>query len=154
MNETGSLALDNQLCFSLYRSSRAVTRAYQQHLGEMGLTYPQYLVMLVIWEKPDGLSLKDLAARLDLDSGTLTPLIKRLINQGLLTKTRDPRDERRTIISPTPDGQKLKESAGSVPGVIYAACAVEGLDVLALKAELDALAEHLAETPPRADGTK
>lgn len=150
MNQDSSLALDNQLCFSLYRSSRAVTRAYQQHLGELGLTYPQYLVMLVMWENPNGLGMKELAARLDLDSGTLTPLIKRLINQGLLTKTRDPRDERRTIISPTPDGQKLKESAGSVPGVIYAACAVEGLDVLALKAELDALAGHLAERPPQA----
>ncbi|WP_237225077.1 MarR family winged helix-turn-helix transcriptional regulator [Rothia nasisuis] len=143
MNQDSSLALDQQLCFSLYRSSRAVTRAYQQHLGKLGLTYPQYLVMLVMWESPDGLGMKDLVARLDLDSGTLTPLIKRLIDHGLLTKTRDPRDERRTLLSLTPAGQKLKGRAKSVPGAIYAACAVEGLDILALKAELDTLAEHL-----------
>lgn len=154
MNQDSSLALDNQLCFSLYRSSRAVTRAYQQHLGELGLTYPQYLVMLVMWENPDGLGMKELAARLDLDSGTLTPLIKRLIDHGLLAKTRDTRDERRTLISLAPAGQELRGRAAFVPGAIYAACAVEGLDVLALKAELDALAEHLAERPSRTDRTK
>ena len=154
MNETGSLALDNQLCFSLYRSSRAVTRAYQQHLGELGLTYPQYLVMLVMWENPDGLGMKELAARLDLDSGTLTPLIKRLIDHGLLTKTRDARDERRTLLSLTPAGQEMKGRAASVPGVIYAACAVEGLDLLALKTELDALAGHLAARSSAAGKSK
>ena len=147
MNQDSSLALDNLLCFSLYRSSRAVTRAYQQQLGELGLTYPQYLVMLVMWENPGGLGMKELTARLDLDSGTLTPLIKRLIDHGLLAKARDTRDERRTLISLTPAGQELRGRAASVPGAIYAACAVEGLDVLALKAELDALAEHLAERP-------
>ena len=88
------LQLDRQLCFALHAASRAMTQAYQPVLAPLGLTYPQYLVMLVLWED-DGVAVKDLGARLHLDSGTLTPLLKRLASQGLVTRTRDADDERR-----------------------------------------------------------
>ncbi len=85
--------LDNQLCFAVYSASHAFSQAYRPHLEPLGLTYPQYLVLLVLWEK-DGLSVKELGKRLFLDSGTLTPLLKRMEQGGWLTRKRDSRDER------------------------------------------------------------
>jgi MarR family transcriptional regulator, organic hydroperoxide resistance regulator len=108
------LRLDNQLCFALYAASRAVTQAYQPVLAPLGLTYPQYLVMLVLWEE-DGASVGRLGERLELDSGTLTPLLKRLEAQGLVTRARAERDERVVEVHLTAKGRALKRRAGEVP---------------------------------------
>jgi len=108
------LKLDNQLCFALYSSSRGITRLYRPLLSEFGMTYPQYLAMLVLWEK-EPLTVKELGERLFLDSGTLTPLLKRMEKQGLLTRERSQGDERRVLISLTDKGRKLKDKALAIP---------------------------------------
>lgn len=109
-----ALQLDNQLCFALYAATRAVTQAYQPLLAPLGLTYPQYLALLVLWEE-DGVPVKRLGARLRLDSGTLTPLLKRMERAGLVTRARDPHDERVVRISLTPAGRALEARAADVP---------------------------------------
>jgi DNA-binding MarR family transcriptional regulator len=106
--------LDEQLCFALYRASRAVVRAYADLLAPLGLTYPQYLTMLVLWET-DGVPVKRLGERLVLDSATLTPLLKRLEQQGLVSRRRDADDERVVRIHLTPAGRALQEKARDVP---------------------------------------
>ncbi|HJV06382.1 MAG TPA: MarR family transcriptional regulator [Chromobacteriaceae bacterium] len=112
MNEW--LKLDNQLCFALYATSRAMTQAYQPLLEPLGLTYPQYLVMLVLWEQ-DGVSVKQLGERLMLDSGTLTPLLKRMETSGWLSRRRAQDDERRVDIFLTDAGRALRHAALAVP---------------------------------------
>ena len=112
------LELGNQLCFALYRASRALIRAYGPALGELGLTYPQYLVMLALWEDDQPWSVRELGDRLSLDSGTLTPLLKRMESQGLIGRHRDDVDERRTLITLTADGRALRERAPEVPASI------------------------------------
>ncbi len=108
------LKLDNQLCFLLYGASRAVTQLYQPLLAPLGLTYPQYLVMLVLWEE-DGASVRTLCERLYLDSGTLTPLLTRLQSSGLIRRVRSKADARVVDIHLTAAGKKLKRAARSVP---------------------------------------
>src|SRR5246127_5706406 len=108
------LKLDNQICFAVYSAAHAFNRVYKPLLDRLGLTYPQYLVMLVLWER-DGVPLKDIGARLFLDSGTLTPLLKRLEAAGLLKRSRSSEDERQVLIALTAQGQALKEKARSVP---------------------------------------
>lgn len=147
---TPQLLLQNQFCFALYTASRAVVRAYQPLLAPLGLTYPQYLVMLVLWES-DGESVRALGDRLALDSGTLTPLLKRLEAQGLVKKTRDADDVRVVRVTLTARGKQLEKKAAGVPAAL--ACAVGGDNVdaaavarlQALKAELQALAVALDE---------
>src|SRR5436190_2142305 len=102
-----ALLLDNQLCFALYSASLAMTKLYKPLLDELGLTYPQYLAMLALWEQ-DGLMVSELGKRLRLDSGTLTPLLKRMEAAGLVARTRDAQDERRVHISLTASGRRLK----------------------------------------------
>ncbi|AKF04197.1 MarR family winged helix-turn-helix transcriptional regulator [Sandaracinus amylolyticus] len=119
------LRLDQQLCFALYTASRALTRAYGPLLEPLGLTYPQYLVMLVLWEE-DGVPVKRLGERLVLDSGTLTPLLKRLEQQGLLERRRDAEDERVVRIHLTAQGRALRTKARRVP--VSLACRA-GFDV-------------------------
>lgn len=109
-----SLQLDQHLCFSLYRASRAMTRAYVPLLSAIGLTYPQYLVMLVLWEELD-VSVTRVGERLALDSATLTPLLKRLEQQALVTRTRDTVDERVVRIRLTPEGKALRDKARKIP---------------------------------------
>lgn len=145
MTSTDTLALDNQLCFSLYRAQRLMTRTYQDLLKELGLTYPQYLTMLVLWETQGSVTMKELAARLELDSGTLTPLVKRLVAMGLVSKERDIADERRTILLLTDAGAALRSQAEKVPAQIYTLCNSEGLDLHTVKGELDALSQHLSK---------
>ena len=111
------LMLDNQLCFALYSTSLAMTKIYKPLLEKLELTYPQYLVMLVLWEK-DGLSVSELGDKLYLDSGTLTPLLKRMESGGLVTRVRAVEDERRVHITLTPAGRKLKARAAHIPGCI------------------------------------
>jgi DNA-binding MarR family transcriptional regulator len=106
--------LDEQLCFALYSASRALTRAYAPLLEPLGLTYPQYLVLLVLWER-DGVPVKQLGERLALDSGTLTPLLKRLAAQGLVERRRGEDDERVVRIHLTPAGRALRSKARKVP---------------------------------------
>ena len=108
------LRLDNQLCFRLYAASRLVTQAYHPFLSELGLTYPQYLVMLVLWEQ-DGQPVNDLAKRLHLETNTVTPLLQRMEQQGLLTRKRSRQDGRQVLVSLTPDGRALETQAAAVP---------------------------------------
>jgi DNA-binding MarR family transcriptional regulator len=114
------LQLDNQLCFALYSTSLAMTKLYKPLLEELGLTYPQYLAMLVLWEQ-DGLTVSELGERLYLDSGTLTPLLKRMETAGLVSRMRAVQDERRVHITLTAEGRKLKAKAAKIPGCILSA---------------------------------
>ncbi|WP_096696725.1 MarR family winged helix-turn-helix transcriptional regulator [Polaromonas sp. AER18D-145] len=136
------LLLDNQLCFALYSTSLAMTKLYKPLLDELGLTYPQYLAMLVLWEK-DGLTVSELGERLFLDSGTLTPLLKRLEVSGLVSRLRDAADERRVHITLTAAGRKLKSRAASIPGCILSAtqCAIP--ELVALTQQVQALRQRL-----------
>jgi DNA-binding MarR family transcriptional regulator len=132
--EEGSLLLDDQLCFALYAASRAVTARYRPLLDELGLTYPQYLVMLVLWEQ-DSISVRDLGQALQLESSTLSPLLKRLEASGLLRRERRPEDERSVAIRLTDAGARLQEKARDVPLAIG--------DAMGLTKEQDALAKQL-----------
>ena len=108
------LALDNQFCFALYSASHAMTKTYKPMLERLGLTYPQYLVMLVLWEQ-DAILVKEIGARLYLDSGTLTPLLKRLEANGLVSRNRDPHDERQVRIVLSAKGRELRVMAADIP---------------------------------------
>ncbi|MBN8508836.1 MAG: MarR family transcriptional regulator [Burkholderiales bacterium] len=143
------LALDRQLCFAIYSTSLAMTKLYKPLLAPLKLTYPQYLVMLVLWQD-DGLTVTQVGERLALDSGTLTPLLKRLQASGLLQRLRDAADERRVRLQLTPAGRALKQRAQQVPRAVAAATGC-GLDeITTLTARLQALRERLAPTPTRA----
>ena len=116
------LLLDNQMCFALYSASLTMTKVYKPLLHKFGLTYPQYLVMLVLWEQ-DARSVSELGERLFLDSGTLTPLLKRLESLTFITRTRDPADERRVIVTLTAAGKRLQRQSLMVPQ--HVSCATE-----------------------------
>jgi DNA-binding MarR family transcriptional regulator len=130
----GSLLLDDQLCFALYAASRAVTTRYRPLLDTLGLTYPQYLVMLVLWEQ-DSISVSDLGAALHLESSTLSPLLKRLEAGGLLRRERRPEDERSVAVRLTEAGVQLRDKARTVPVAIGRA--------MGLTAEQDTAAKEL-----------
>jgi len=136
------LQLDNQLCFALYSTSLAMTKLYKPLLDELGLTYPQYLAMLVLWEK-DGLMVSELGERLCLDSGTLTPLLKRLEASGLVSRLRDVADERRVHITLSPAGRKLKALAAKIPGCILTASQCSIPELTTLTKQVQALRERL-----------
>jgi len=136
------LLLDNQLCFALYSTSLAMTKLYKPLLDELGLTYPQYLAMLVLWEK-DGLTVSELGERLFLDSGTLTPLLKRLEVSGLVSRLRDVEDERRVHITLTAAGRKLKSRAAGIPGCILSAAQCAIPELVALTQQVQALRQRL-----------
>jgi MarR family transcriptional regulator, organic hydroperoxide resistance regulator len=138
-----ALLLDNQLCFALYSASLAMTKLYKPLLDELGLTYPQYLVMLVLWEG-DGLMVSALGERLSLDSGTLTPLLKRLESAGLVSRMRDAADERRVHIHLTAAGRRLKARAAKVPGCVLAASQCSIPELLQLTEQVRALRKRLA----------
>ncbi len=140
------LALDNQLCFALYAASMALTKRYKPLLAPLGLTYPQYLVMLVLWEG-DGIGVSQLGDRLQLDSGTLTPLLKRLEAAGLVQRLRDAADERRVLLRLTPAGRTLRARAAAVPKAIGKAAGC-GLDELSrLTARLHRLRNEIDPSP-------
>jgi DNA-binding MarR family transcriptional regulator len=136
------LQLDNQLCFAVYSAGHAFNRVYKALLERLGLTYPQYLVMLVLWEHDD-VPVKDIGARLFLDSGTLTPLLKRLEAADLIKRTRSAEDERQVLISLTAQGQALREKAKAVPQGILAASACSAGEMAAMKNDLVALRDRL-----------
>lgn len=138
------LQLDQQLCFALYSAGLAMNKVYRSLLSALDLTYPQYLVMLVLWER-DGLSVSDIGGRLFLDSATLTPLLKRMETAGLLSRARSAQDERQVIISLTAQGRALKKRAASVPHAVYCASGCELDELVALKDQLSILRAQLAE---------
>jgi len=136
------LQLGNQICFAIYSAAHAFNRVYKPLLDRLGLTYPQYLVMLVLWEQ-DGVTVKEIGQRLHLDSGTLTPLLKRLEAAQLLKRARDTEDERQVLISLTPQGLALKDRARAVPQAILAASACSVGELSAIRNELVALRDRL-----------
>ena len=137
------LQLDNQLCFALYSTSLAMTKIYKPMLDELDLTYPQYLAMLVLWEK-DGLMVSELGQRLYLDSGTLTPLLKRLEAAGFITRIRAVEDERRVHITLTSSGRKLKAKAAKIPACILSASQCSISEISDLTRQVQSLRQHLA----------
>ncbi|MDR3451643.1 MAG: MarR family transcriptional regulator [Rhodoferax sp.] len=137
-----ALLLDNQLCFALYSTSLAMTKLYKPLLGELGLTYPQYLVMLVLWEQ-DGLAVSELGERLYLDSGTLTPLLKRLEAAGLIARLRAVEDERRVHLTLTAAGRRLKARAAKIPGCILDASQCSLSELVSLTQQVQALRRRL-----------
>ena len=112
-----ALKLDNQICFPLYTASRLVIQRYQPMLKDLDITYPQYLVLMVLWEK-DEVNLSTIAEKLQLQSNTLTPLLKRLQQRGFLERKRSETDERNIVITLTEKGKKLKDQACDVPGLL------------------------------------
>ncbi|WUB68067.1 MarR family transcriptional regulator [Streptomyces sp. NBC_00582] len=141
--------LDEQLCFALYAAQRAVTSAYRPVLDELGLTYPQYLVLLVLWERGET-TVKELAAALRLDYGTMSPLLKRLEAAGLVRRERSERDERTVLVACTGRGEELKGRATRVPGALMTATGLEAAEVARLREELWGLAERAHGAASRA----
>jgi MarR family transcriptional regulator, organic hydroperoxide resistance regulator len=137
-----ALRLDHQICFALYSTAHAFNRVYKPLLDRLGLTYPQYLVMLVLWER-DGVPVKAIGERLFLDSGTLTPLLKRLEAAHLIKRTRSTEDERQVLVALTPQGQALQDKAREVPQSILAASACTVAKLSAMKDEIIALRDRL-----------
>ncbi|WP_170134471.1 MarR family winged helix-turn-helix transcriptional regulator [Echinicola strongylocentroti] len=133
-----SLFLENQLCFPLYAASRLIIKAYQPHLSKLDLTYPQYLVLLVLWEE-DYLTVSQISHALMLESNTLTPLLKRLEDKGLLKRTRDKDDERKVFVTLTSYGKALREKAVCIPSEI-----LKNVEVLDLD-EMKVLYDHLGK---------
>ena len=133
-----ALLLDNQVCFALYSTSLAMTKIYKPLLAPLGLTYPQYLAMLVLWEQ-DGIMVSELGERLYLDSGTLTPLLKRLEATGLVARLRDVADERRVHVTLTAAGRKLKAKAAVIPTCIVSAAGCSLSDLQSLTRQVQAL---------------
>ncbi|RZI63204.1 MAG: MarR family transcriptional regulator [Variovorax sp.] len=136
------LLLDNQLCFAVYSASLAMTRLYKPMLDELKLTYPQYLVMLALWEQ-DGATVSELGERLSLDSGTLTPLLKRLETSGYLTRLRDAADERRVRITLSGAGRRLKARAADVPACLLAATQCDVPELIALTQQIQTLRDRI-----------
>jgi len=136
------LKLDNQLCFALYAAANRMTRAYQPLLAKLGVTYPQYLVLMVLWERGSS-SVGELGQALDLDSGTLTPLLKRMQVAGLVLRQRDPADERRVVISLTAAGFNLRAQAVDVPAMLACRINMPIEEALVLRDQLKQLRQML-----------
>ncbi|MBO4519458.1 MAG: MarR family transcriptional regulator [Paludibacteraceae bacterium] len=147
------LKLDNQLCFRLYTAARLTMQAYFPYFEPLGITYPQYLVMLVLWEQ-DKQPVNDIARRLHLETNTVTPLLQRMEKQGLLTRKRGKEDTRQRIVSLTAQGKALEEKAKNIPDCLVAQLAEKLPDVQALLAmipELDTLIDGLSAKVNKTD---
>lgn len=139
------LKLENQLCFPVYAASRLITREYQPHLDQLGITYPQYLVMMILWEK-DFLPVNDIAKKLILNTNTITPLLKRMEQQGLIERQRSKDDERKVIVQLTPKGRDLQEDARQIPEALFKGLMKGPLqveDLVKLKNDLQAIIDYL-----------
>lgn len=143
MNHYEHLKLDNQLCFSLYASSREVIRLYKPILDEYGLTYTQYVTMLVLWEN-ERLTVKEIGQHLHLDSGTLTPLLKKLEGMKYIQRYRDPNDDRVVIVELTVAGRQLKEQMIEVPKRVFCQVGGDLEELISLKKMLDDLLHKLS----------
>ncbi|MCU4156790.1 MarR family transcriptional regulator [Carboxylicivirga sp. A043] len=126
------LKLENQLCFPVYAASRLITREYQPHLDRLGITYPQYLVFMLLWEQ-DGRSVNEITQKLILNTNTVTPLLKRMEKQGFITRTRSTEDSRKVIIQLTAKGHKLQEQAAIIPESLVSKMAGGDIDIDTLK---------------------
>ena len=142
ISKTQIRLLDNQLCFALYSASLAMTKLYKPLLGGLGLTYPQYVVMLVLWEQ-DGLTVSEIGERLFLDSGTLTPLLKRLESMALIVRVRDEQDERRVRVNLIAAGRALKSRAATIPGCILNATRYSVPELISLTRVIKELRKRL-----------
>lgn len=143
-DKTATPLLDEQICFALYSASRALTSHYRRLLAPLGLTYPQYLVLLVLWESGT-VTVSQLGERLHLDSGTLSPLVRRLETLGLVTRARSGDDERVVEIALTAGGDALRAQAAEIPAEV---CAATGLDpeaIAALQQQITALADSVRD---------
>ena len=141
------LKLENQLCFPVYAASRLITRAYQPYLNELGITYPQYLVLLVLWEE-DNLLVNDIARKLILNTNTITPLLKRMEQLGFIERKRSEADERKVCVLLTEKGKQLKERAVLIPEEVGKRLVDTGLevdDLLALKDSLNSIISFLSK---------
>jgi len=136
------LLLDQQLCFALYSANLAMHKVYRKLLTQMDITYPQYLVMLVLWQQ-DSLTVSEIGERLFLDSATLTPLLKRLENAGLLNRQRSRQDERQVVVSLTDTGRLLRQQAERIPDEIQCASDCSEDEMAALKLQLNQLRDKL-----------
>lgn len=138
MHNYEMLKLENQLCFSIYSASRAITKLYRPFLQEVGLTYPQYLVMMVLWEK-ESITLKELGDKLFLDSGTLTPLLKRLEGMDIVKRERGKDDERVLYVTITDKGMKMRDKASTIPECVMKATNADMELLVRLKKDTDKL---------------
>jgi MarR family transcriptional regulator, organic hydroperoxide resistance regulator len=139
------LKLENQFCFPVYAASRLITREYQPHLDALGITYPQYLVLMVLWET-DGISVNDITQKLILNTNTITPILKRMEAQSLISRNRSKEDERKVIITLTDSGKKMREAAASVPEKLAAGLASQEVDIeglLKMREQLNAIIRYL-----------
>ncbi|KAA0123147.1 transcriptional regulator, MarR family [Methylobacterium sp. UNC378MF] len=141
--ETDPLHLDNQLCYALYAAAHRMTKSYRPLLERLGLTYPQYLVLLVLWEQ-DGVTVSEIGRRLRLDSGTLTPVLKRLESAGFLLRTRRQSDEREVEIALTPEGAALRADAVSVRESVMCQLELSEPEIRALRRDLSLVIERLS----------
>jgi len=148
-SRTDWLRLENQLCFALYSSSLAMTKLYKPLLEPLGLTYPQYLALLALWEQ-DGMAVGALGERLFLDSGTLTPLLKRLEAAGLVRRERSVDDERRVLVHLTDEGRALRARARGIPRALAAATGCSAVEVTGLTGRLQRLRTRLVAGPTSA----
>ncbi|QHW32449.1 MarR family transcriptional regulator [Paenibacillus rhizovicinus] len=135
MEKSAQLELDNQLCFALYACAREVTKLYRPFLDELGITYTQYVTLLALWEK-DEVPVKELGRRLYLDSGTLTPLLKKLEGMKLLRRERDQQDERSVIVRLTDEGRGLKDRAAAIPERVFCQTSLSPGDIVSLREQL------------------
>jgi len=144
MDRYDALKLDNQLCFPLYATAKEVVRRYGPLLEELGVTYTQYIALMVLWEE-NGINVKALGEKLFLDSGTLTPLLKKMEARGLLSRQRDPRDERSVIVTLTDEGYTLRDRALSVPERLFACLPISQAEAISLREVLRKILESFGE---------
>lgn len=143
--EDEMLKLDNQLCFALYACSKEITRVYKPFLDVLGITYTQYITLLVLWEK-DNITVKELGERLYLDSGTLTPLLKKLEFMELVTRNRTSKDERNVYVKLTEAGEVMKQSAMEIPSKILCSTKLSAEEAVALRENLKILINKILNT--------
>ncbi|WP_336749466.1 MarR family transcriptional regulator [Pantoea vagans] len=143
--KTMPLLVDQQLCFALYSATLAMNKVYRQLLSQLDITYPQYLVMLVLWQKDD-VTVSEIGEQLFLDSATLTPLLKRLEGAGLINRQRTRQDERQVAVTLTDAGRTLQHKAESIPEAVKCATACDDDALLALKLQLDVLRDNLNQS--------
>lgn len=141
------LTIDDQICFALYSASRALTGRYREFLAPLGVTYPQYLVLLALWES-EPLTVSALGERLHLDSGTVSPLLRRLTAAGLVDRRRAATDERAVEVRLTDAGRALQEQAAGIPAQVCSATGLEPSELVTLRGQIATLAEHVRTTAP------
>ena len=144
---TEQVQLDDLLCFAVYSANNAFNRFYKPVMAELGLTYPQFLVMIALWEA-DGVRVSHLGERLGLESNTLTPVLKRLEGMGLLERRRDKTDERQVLLFLTPQGRKLEERASGLPACVLEATGLDPVELAGLREDINRIRTRL-ETATR-----